>query len=485
MFFEEKLLNFYRVMDVILFFIICILHFIFYFIIKQTNFETITDAYESSPLFNFYIDTTCGTDKHIIFHVWEGREETEYYYSNGRTRSRTKIYDKTEIDRINGYYFCYKHISYKDLLYNDQIKKKEEECKGYYPKDCGTIDTLEQHLCIKNNEKCPLYDIRIGEPENKNDYINEKSNSDIYYNNDNYNKPNKKIIGKLILNDGQPCYKLSEKLWRQFDSDEVSDTHLECQLSVFGVNTDDRYTNQGNIKYKKLYEILPRNSWDKLKFEKKIKDEYVSLYQREFLGIDKDCHLKSDINEGFYKNLRKNQQMEKNCLLAESIVFFIVIIFFLLIIKEVDRNVEEVVSKFIILFLITDIPFIICHSVFLVGIINNDSTYECSDKITNEYLRKETTYTKKSITYTAVNLGFDVFYIAINILGLLIALINRICEKIEDRLYEWEKKNNYEKNNYDNNNVNAQKIKVEPIREVVVDNAAPSLASLENKRKKK
>ena len=26
----------------------------------------------------------------------------------------------------------------------------------------------------------------------------------------------KKIIGKLILNDGQPCYRLDEKLWRHF-----------------------------------------------------------------------------------------------------------------------------------------------------------------------------------------------------------------------------------------------------------------------------
>ena len=119
------------------------------------------DTFDSSPLFDFSVDINCGSKSHITFHVWEGREETEHHYYS--TRSRTKIVDKTNIDIINGNYFCYKYISYKTLLYNGQIIKKEEECNEKYPKDCGTIDTLNQHLCIKNNENCPLYDAGIGD----------------------------------------------------------------------------------------------------------------------------------------------------------------------------------------------------------------------------------------------------------------------------------------------------------------------------------
>ena len=81
-------------------------------------------------------------------------------------------------------------------------------------------------------------------------YINYE---DIYYNKDNYNEENKKIIGKLILNEGQPCYKLDEKLWRKFDSDEAGEEHLKCELKVFDKLNDDRYENKGNITYKKLY----------------------------------------------------------------------------------------------------------------------------------------------------------------------------------------------------------------------------------------
>ena len=110
--------------------------------------------------------------------------------------------------------FCYDKKIYKDLLYNGQIIKKDETCEGQYLKDCGIIDTLEQHLCIKNEENCPLYDVGIGKKSDTINYINDYE-ANIYYNNNNYFN-GQKIIGKLILNDGQPCYLLNEKLWENF-----------------------------------------------------------------------------------------------------------------------------------------------------------------------------------------------------------------------------------------------------------------------------
>ena len=77
----------------------------------------------------------------------------------------------TDITKINGYSFCYKYISYKDLLYNGQIIKKGETCPQEYQKNCGIIDTLEQELCIKNEDKCPLYDLGIGQKTDTANYI--------------------------------------------------------------------------------------------------------------------------------------------------------------------------------------------------------------------------------------------------------------------------------------------------------------------------
>ena len=227
----------------------------------------------------------------LYFHVWEGRRHRVY-------RSHTEIVDKTEIDRINGYYFCYSHKSYKDLLYNGQILKKEEQCKGDYPQDYGIIDTLDQHLCIRAEDNCPLYDVGIigtDKPLNK-DHYTYVTNADIYYNGNTYKTTEQKIIGKLILNDGQPCYLLDEKLWRLFSLDEAGVEHLKCELEIFGETTDNRLIKKGDITYKKLYEILLQENRDLL-FDEIKGDEYASLYKRELLGIDKVCDEKTDIRK--------------------------------------------------------------------------------------------------------------------------------------------------------------------------------------------
>ena len=174
------------------------------------------------------------------------------YSDDGGTHIYHTYHDITDIDKINGKRFCFKKVTYKELLYNGQIIKDGEDCPENYKKNCGIIDTMGQNLCIKIDEICPLYDIGIGEPINTINYhYNEVSN--IYYNNNNYNG-NKTIIGTLILNDGQPCYDINEKLWRKFDSDEVADSHLSCKFEVLGKLNDDRYENKGSITYKKLYE---------------------------------------------------------------------------------------------------------------------------------------------------------------------------------------------------------------------------------------
>ena len=38
-----------------------------------------------------------------------------------------------------------------------------EKCPLEYSQNCGRLDTLEQELCIKYADKCPLYDLGFGE----------------------------------------------------------------------------------------------------------------------------------------------------------------------------------------------------------------------------------------------------------------------------------------------------------------------------------
>lgn len=70
-----------------------------------------------------------------------GRKKRIFY--NGKNRE-SKIVDRTDIVKINGNMFCYEKKSYKEVLYNGQIIKKDESCGEEYPINCGIIDTLEQ-----------------------------------------------------------------------------------------------------------------------------------------------------------------------------------------------------------------------------------------------------------------------------------------------------------------------------------------------------
>ena len=395
-----------------------IMHFIFYFFFKITNFNDTYDSFESYPLFNFKISkNTCETnenEEYIIFHELQDIEETA-------TKEELKY--KNKIMKINENYFCYeKQKSYRELLYSGQIIKQNENCKQGY-KNCGIIDTLNQKLCVLINNECPLYDVGInGDNENYDsnpDYIYDY-NSKIYYNNNNYEAENKKIIGKLILNEGQPCYNSKEKLWRSFGSKEAKENHLKCELEILGKYSDNRYEKKGNISYYDLYKDNFNYQFFILLDENELKKEKVSLYKREFLGIDKECDEKSDISHKDYSLLKKNQKFEKTLLLVEPIITFF---FMFIAILCLCKNYKDIYCLYLIYFLLL-IPCMICHCVFIKKIIKNDLFYECSDEITNEILNQENKNTKKTIIYTAINLTADVL---INI-QLLIFLI-LVCKE--------------------------------------------------------
>ena len=80
--------------------------------------------------------------------------------------------------------------------------------------------------------------------------------------------------------------------WRKFIDDEYADEHLECEVQVFGKLADDRYINRGSVTYDEIYhENLDQEYYDMMK--NKLGDYKVSLYSREFIGIDKQCDEKT------------------------------------------------------------------------------------------------------------------------------------------------------------------------------------------------
>ena len=253
------------------------------------------ELFNSSPIFDLSLFDFCVGLQTNIFHTWGGWKR----YESSSKDSGWKFYDETNITKINGYCFSYKYKSYISLLNNGQIIKNGTECPKEYNKNCGRIDTLNQELCIEENEKCPLYDIGIGLPPDPVNY------------NENYNDTNKTIIGRLILNEGQPCYQLTEKLWRKFSPMEVMETHLNCtNITIFGKKIDDRFIQRGSITYRRLYKDNLDLISERIVFNSSIGYETVNLYKREFLGIDKKCNENFVLSDNF-NSLKKIQNADK------------------------------------------------------------------------------------------------------------------------------------------------------------------------------
>ena len=162
--------------------------------------------------------------------------------------------------------------------------------------------------------------------------------------------PNKKIIGKLILSDGQPCYNLNETLWKKFDSNEVGKEHLKCKLEIFGNYNDERFKHKGDIIYNQIYkDNLSDENYELLK--NKLNDLKVSLYSREFLGLDKECDEKNQISKDKYDKLKKNQEKERICSLVVSLIIFSILfvgLLFMCILKNqyIDRR-KKMISYYL------------------------------------------------------------------------------------------------------------------------------------------
>ena len=254
---------------------------------------------------------------------------------------------------------------------------------------------------------------------------------------------------------------------------------MECKLEIFNKLNDERYERKGDITYNQLYQDNLGSFYNYFD-EEELKNNKVSLYKREFLGINKFCDEKKEISEDNYNKLRKNQKMAKVCLLVEVIIIFSFLIlgvcFICLIACAMPSHGGGGDSCKVLFYIPSIICFslilvcIICQSVFLGRIIKYDFDYDCSDEITNEVLRKENINTKRSIRYTAANLGLDIFFILLNALKLTIHII----DEYKSKLYIKNLMNNYN-DKYIASKYNSK----EEIKEVVVDNKASN--SNENK----
>ena len=111
--------------------------------------------------------------------------------------------------------------------------------------------------------------------------------------------------------------------------------HLNCELKILGKNSDNRYNKKGDITYYDLYKDNFNYQFFSSIDENELKKEKVSLYKREFLGIDKECDEKTDISKKQYNILKKSQKYEKILLLVEPIIIFFFFLYFYIVYRYI------------------------------------------------------------------------------------------------------------------------------------------------------
>ena len=166
-----------------------------------TSFKSYNSPYNSTNLQNKL------TLNHLSFGSWQGTRRGCGYTENNKKKVRRlkdgeKCGDDEEfLDKIPQQdIYSYKGISlcgttkgnYYKLLKDGLIIKKSEKCPEG-KKSCGYIDTIQNELCINNDEECSVNYIKISdkEPEkieNLKEISFDNTNMKFYYSNNPYEK---------------------------------------------------------------------------------------------------------------------------------------------------------------------------------------------------------------------------------------------------------------------------------------------------------
>ena len=427
-----------RIAGIIAIFTISIVHIAIGFKRSVPDFYTY-DLFSLSPIYDFSVDYSCNNKEIKVFHTWGGWKQWEYNWLE--FKFEYKYYDKTDIKKVNGKYFCYKKgkLTYLDLLRNGQIIKNGTQCPEGYKKKCGRIDTLNQELCIKENEKCPLFDVGKGNPPDTDNYEYD-GDSDVYYSKENFNVANKTILAQFLLNDGQPCYHSNETLWKSFSSSETVPSYLKCsKIEVFGKKYDDRFKKTGQITYKRLYQDnLPNRAKEKVMSS--IGNEHVSLFTREFFGVDKTCDANFNSTDDF-STIKKTQNADKIIEIVQGFimaggcfVFFIMEIIACKSYKD-DPMPPSCYFCLYMAYIIISCGFLISKIIAYVRAKNygGSEDYNCSDSITNELIRKGNENNKNLFYYNKVCLFSEVAILSVNFLVIILGLLCYIFKYLVER----------------------------------------------------
>ena len=387
----------------------------------------------NNPLvLGYWAGTRAGCDCRGIYDRYISHPNKFTIGACGYNETRAKCINYDSRDSINfikyeGFSFCINEgknvFEYKYYLENS-VSKNEECANGF--KSCGYLDTLDQKLCIKINEECPINDLIINkEEEGPKDYITIplKHNKYLHYTNKN-NKNH--IITKLKLNEhNQPCIEPGEYNWKYYYFLEQSSSN--CKTSIKSKIYDSRYIEIDSInKYELYYDNGVLNSIQHLPLydTQILRNDIIYLYKRTFLGINKICMEKNKYSFEYFINLKEKQSNTKyyiqlNLIILGIIIFTTILLLAIAVIAgntqilkifffigilfiSIFTHTDNVSLAVLMVLTIIHIVLFIFNLKSLINLVGIDIKFNCGDSITNALIRELKKVIGKNITINVV-----------------------------------------------------------------------------------
>ena len=190
--------------------------------------------------------------------------------------------------------------TYNYFYFLDNLSEDGKSCKDDSYKQCAILDTLNQPMCVKKDEDCPINDIVIKEGQEKlEEYSNYNflpldNNKSIYYTNE---KSDSKIVIDFQISNGQPCAEPYEQnLQKSLDIYPLlkNQSLYRCKASINQNFTDDRFRELDSQNLSNFYkdnDIIALS-----KFYDDYNEDEMKLYGVEYYGLDKKKITEAQIN---------------------------------------------------------------------------------------------------------------------------------------------------------------------------------------------
>ena len=178
--------------------------------------------------------------------------------------------------------------TYNYFYFLDNLSEDGKSCKDETYKQCAILDTLNQPMCVKQDEDCPINDILIKEGQehlDNYDIIPLDNNKSIYYT----NKINdSKIIIDFQISNGQPCAEPYEQnLNKNLDIYPLmkNQSIYRCKVAINENLTDDRFRELDSQNLSHFYRDNDISALSK--FYDDYSEDKMKLYGVEYYGLDK------------------------------------------------------------------------------------------------------------------------------------------------------------------------------------------------------